>query len=148
MTNVILSTGIGEATDDEARLLPLVPYIGHDAVGNPALVGSRCSGCDTVLLGAPATCPRCGARDKLSAIVLANAGRLYNFTTVHRSLPGVKVPFVFAIVDLDGGGTVKGNLVADTAEVAFDMPVRIVFEPAPMRDGKGRSYLSYHFEKA
>ena len=52
------------------------------------------------------------------------------------------------IVDLDGGGTVKGNIVADADDLRFDMPVRLVFETLERADAKGRSYLSYHFVKA
>jgi hypothetical protein len=32
---------------------------------------------------------------------LANTGRLYNYTIVHRSFPGVETPFISAIVDLE-----------------------------------------------
>ena len=30
---------------------------------------------------------------------------------MHRSFPGIEVPYVSAIVDLEGGGTIKGNLI-------------------------------------
>lgn len=84
----------------------------------------------------------------MRSLSLGKTGTLYNYTTVHRCLPGVPVPFVFGIVDLDGGGTVKGNIVADADDLRFDMPVRLVFETLERADAKGRSYLSYHFVKA
>ena len=56
-------------------------------------------------------CAACGARNKMSAVKLSNEGKLYNYTVVHRNFPGVPVPFISAIVDLEGGGTLKGNLV-------------------------------------
>lgn len=141
-------TGADAAAPAEISLLPIVPYIGRDADGAPALTGSRCAACAELLLGAPSTCPRCGARGGMTPVILGTTGRLYNFTTVYRSLPGVPVPFIFAIVDLDGGGTVKGNLLVEPDEAAFDMPVRLLFERAPVPDAKGRSYLTYHFVKA
>lgn len=136
------------ASPDGEELRPIVPYIGKDAQGGPALIGSKCGGCGEILIGRPAVCIRCGARGGMEEITLGKSGTLYNYTTVHRCLPGVPVPFVFAIVDLDGGGTVKGNLVADDADIAYDMRVRLVFETAAQTDAKGRSYLTYHFVKA
>lgn len=130
------------------ELLPIVPYLGVGEDGAPALTGSRCAACDELLLGAPKVCPRCGSRESMTRVVLGTTGRLYNYTTVHRCLPGVAVPFVFGIVDLDGGGTVKGNVIAAEAELAFDMPVRLVFGTAEQTDAQGRSYLTYHFIKA
>ena len=127
---------------------PLVPYIVHDDAGRPVLGGSQCGECNEILIGSPQVCVRCGARGGMTPLALGQTGKLYNWTTVHRCLPGVPVPFVFAIVDLDGGGTVKGNLIAEDADIAYDMPVKLVFEIPERTDSKGRSYLSYHFVKA
>ena len=52
--------------------------------------------------------------------------------------------------DLEGGGTVKGNLIgidADPAKIKFGMPVRVVYKDALGRkDREGNSYTSYFFE--
>jgi hypothetical protein len=80
---------------------------------------------------------------------LANTGKLYSYSIVHRSFPGVDVPYVSAIVDLDGGGTVKGNLVdvdVDPQNISFDMKVKIIFKDALGRKDKdGNSYISFFF---
>ncbi len=64
---------------------------------------------------------------------------------MHRSFPGIEVPYVSAIVDLDGGGTVKGNLIGiepDPGEDPFGMPVQVVYKDALGRkDREGNSYL-------
>jgi hypothetical protein len=56
------------------------------------------------------------------------------------------------LVDLDGGGTVKGNLInvePDPAKIQFDMPVDVVFDDALGRkDKEGNSYISYFFQPA
>ena len=46
---------------------------------------------------------------------LATTGKVRSFTIVNRGVPGVPVPYVSALVDLDGGGTVKANLVEHPA---------------------------------
>src|SRR5678815_343741 len=94
--------------------------------GAPYLAGAKCRACGEVYVGDRTVCGKCFARDKMDAVKLADRGKLYNFTVVHRNFPGVPVPFISAIVDLDGGGTLKGNLLGvepDPAKIKFDMPV-------------------------
>ena len=82
------------------------PFIRLDADERPYLEGVRCGACREVLAIEPRrACPRCAAIGKLEPVRLAERGRLYAYTVVHRSFPGVKVPFVAAVVDLEGGGS-------------------------------------------
>ena len=116
--------------------------------GAPYLAGAKCRNCGEVYVGEREVCGKCFARGKMDAIKLADRGKLYNFTVVHRNFPGVKVPFISAIVDLDGGGTLKGNLVdiePDIAKLKFDMPVKVVFRDAGRQDKVGNKYLAYFF---
>ena len=88
----------------------------------------------------------------MTAVKLSETGKLHSFSIVCRSFPGIDVPYVSAIVDLDGGGTVKGNLIniePDPEKIEFDMPVKITYKDALGRKDKdGNSYLSYFFEPA
>lgn len=130
--------------------LPVVPFLKLPAGGEPYLEGHRCKACGSVFIGERSVCSRCAARDQMEAIRLSNRGKLYSYSIVHRSFPGVDVPYVSAIVDLDGGGTVKGNLVgvdANPQAIAFDMPVEVVYRDALGRkDRDGNSYISYFFQ--
>jgi uncharacterized OB-fold protein len=133
-----------------AGLKPAVSFLKIE--GEQAwLSGSKCGKCGTVFVGARETCAKCYARDAMKAVKLADTGKLYNFTVVHRNFPGVKVPFISAIVDLDGGGTLKGNLLdvePDPEKIAFDMPVKVVYRDAGRKDKEGNSYLAYFFVPA
>jgi uncharacterized OB-fold protein len=97
-------------------------------------------------------CSSCGARGQLKPTRLSNKGKLYVYSIVHRSFPGIEVPYISAIVDLEGGGTVKGNLInidPDPAKIEFGMPVEVVFDDALGRKDKdGNSYVSYFFQPA
>lgn len=132
-----------------ARPLPVVDHLVIPEDGDPYLAGSKCRACGAVYLGSREVCSRCAERDRMETIRLADTGTLYSYAIVHRSFPGVEVPFVSAIVDLDGGGTIKGNLVdieADPDRIAFGMPVKVVFRDALGRkDEDGNGYLSYFF---
>ena len=127
----------------------VVPFLKIPKDGAPYLAGSKCGKCGEVAVGTRDTCGKCGARKGVEHIKLGTTGKLYNFTVVHRNFPGVPVPFISAIVDVDGGGTLKGNLLGvepDPAKIKFDMPVNIVIRQVPQKDKEGNSYLAYFFE--
>jgi uncharacterized OB-fold protein len=134
-----------------AKPLPVVPFLKIPEGGEPYLEGYKCGACGEIFLGQRMVCAACGARNQMSAVKLSNDGKLYNFTVVHRNFPGVPVPFISAIVDLEGGGCVKGNLVdmlPSPEAIKFDMPVKVVFRDAGRKDKDGNSYLSYFFVPA
>jgi len=60
------------------------------------------------------------------------------------------MPYISAIVDLDDGTALKGNLInvePDPQSIAFDMPIEVVYADALGRkDREGNSYLSYFFQ--
>jgi uncharacterized OB-fold protein len=79
---------------------------------------------------------------------LATTGRLRSFTIVHRTVPGVPAPYVSALVDLDGGGSVKGNLQnvpPDPEHVRLGMPVRMTTFVAGT-DDDGTDAVAFAFE--
>ena len=136
------------ATAAGGKPLPVVSFLKIPETGSPYLEGLRCDECKAVFLDERTTCSSCGTRDKLSALRLSDKGSLYVFSIVYRSFPGVKVPYISAIVDLEGGGTVKGNLVGidpDPAKLKLGMAVRTIYEIAPIKDRAGNEYLTYYF---
>jgi uncharacterized OB-fold protein len=81
---------------------------------------------------------------------LANTGRVRTFTIVHRAAPGVPTPYVSAVVDLEGGGSVKANLLnvePDPAHVQFGMPVRLTTFVAGT-DDNGTEAIAFAYEPA
>lgn len=129
------------------ELLPIVPYLTWGDAG-AGFMGCRCAACGTVHVGQPSICPRCGDRRGMECIALGTSGTLYNYTVVHRSLPGVPTPFVSAVIDLDGGGSIKANLDAPAADLRFGMPVKAIFEKLGQVDVKGRAYFGFRFVPA
>ena len=140
------------ADEKAKRPLPVVDFLKLPESGEPYLEGHKCGKCGALFLGERAHCSKCSARDSMQAVKLANRGKLYAYSIVHRSFPGIEVPYISAIVDLDGGGTVKGNLIgidADPEKIKFGMPVDVVYKDALGRkDREGNSYTSYFFQPA
>ena len=130
--------------------LPVVEYLKLPEDGDPYLEGHKCGDCNSIFLGEREVCSNCTARGKIEPVKLSNKGKLYSYSITFRSFPGIDVPYISAIVDLDGGGTVKGNLIdcdPDPEKIEFDMPVEVVFDDALGRkDAEGNSYISYFFK--
>ena len=88
---------------------------GHEAVrvgeNGEAWVAGMCCGCfNAVMVTAGIASRRCGSRGRPEAFCAASTGTVYSWTVVRRSYPGIRVPFVSAIIDLADKLTLKGTL--------------------------------------
>jgi uncharacterized protein len=93
-----------------------VPYVSYLSLeDDPHLVANECSTCGALFLDRRNGCVNCGGLN-FTTRRLANLGTPRGFTVVHRASPGVAIPYVSGIVDLDGGGVVKANVVGIGAE--------------------------------
>ncbi len=120
-----------------SKQVPLVAYLVL-ADGDTHLVGQACDHCGAVFLGRRNACAHCGER-AFSERRLASTGKVTSFTIVNRAAPGVPVPFVSAVVELDDGASVLANIVdveADPEHVRLGMPVRLTSYVA----GNGRQW--------
>jgi uncharacterized OB-fold protein len=116
-----------------ATPLPAVDFLKIPEKGDPYLEGLKCNNCGAIYLGGRTTCSKCGARDQLKPHKLGNKGKLYAYSIVHRSFPGVEVPYMI-------------NIEPDPKNLKFDMPVDIVIKDAGRKDREGNSYLAYFFQ--
>jgi len=128
---------------------PALPWIRLDGP-EPFVEGRLCRACGARTAATHLACPACGARNSIETYRAPTTGKLHAYSIVRRSYPGVPVPFISAIVDLDDGLTLKGNLINVAAEpgaLPVGMPVRMVFGDALGRTDKdGASYVAFFFE--
>ena len=128
------------------------PRPGHKAIrlapdGSAFVEGFRCGACGAAFPEPTMACRACADRARPQAFRATENGKLYSWSVVHRSYPGIAVPFVSAIVDLDDGLTLKGTLqgVAIGA-LRAGMPVRLMFDNAGgASDKDGAAYVGFHF---
>jgi Predicted nucleic-acid-binding protein containing a Zn-ribbon len=73
-------------------------------------------------------CPACGA-DKQDWVVAAGRATVFSYVVHHHPpVPGKRLPFVVALVELDEGVRMLGELVdVDPADVRIGMPVEVAF---------------------
>lgn len=117
-----------KGASDKSGRIAVVDYLVLGAEGDePKLVANRCVGCGALYLDRRNGCARCGGLD-FERHDLSNTGILRSFTVVHRAAPNVAVPYVSSVVELDGGGVVKANLVdagTDPEAIKLAMPVKL-----------------------
>ena len=109
-----------------ATQIPLVSYLAIDN-GAHHLIANTCNACGARFLDRRNACAQCGGRE-FNVTSLATTGKVTSFTIVQRAAPGVKVPFVSAVVELDDGASVQANIVdtePDPDHVALGMPVKL-----------------------
>ena len=101
-----------------------VPVVDYLKLGDPPhLTAHACTACDALYFDRRNACARCFGRT-FTTRALSNEGTLRAFTFVYR----VKQPFVSAIVDLDGGGVVKANLLGVDSPEAIEPRMPVVLD--------------------
>lgn len=131
--------------------LPITPLLQIPKTGDPFLQGLKCKSCGAISLKPRLACGKCGGRKTIEPHRLSNKGTLHAFSIIYRAFPGIEVPFVSAIADLEGGGTIKTNLIGvepDPEKIQLGMKVDIVYEIASRKDAEGNEYLAYFLKPA
>jgi uncharacterized OB-fold protein len=107
-----------------ATVVPLVDYL---ILGDePHLEVNECTACKAHFFDRRNACANCSGTE-FTKVVIPNEGEVRSFTIVTFAAPGVKVPFVSAIIDC-GGTSVRANLVdveADPEHVTLGMKVKL-----------------------
>jgi len=73
-----------------------------------------------------------------------------SFTIIHRAAPNVPVPYVSSVIELDGGGVVKANLLdagTEPDKIHLGMAVRMTTF-ACGRDEEGTEAVAFGFTPA
>jgi uncharacterized OB-fold protein len=95
--------------------------------GEPHLLSNECSSCGALYFDRRNACAKCGKQGPFNKRKLGGKGTVRSFTIVKRGAPGVP-PFVSSVIDLEGGGFVKANLVdiePDPAKITLGMAVKL-----------------------
>ncbi len=130
------------------KQIAIVDYLVLDD-GAPHLVAKECTECGALYFDRRNACAKCANRS-FGSRTLGSTGVVRSFAIVHQAAPGVPVPYVSSVVDLDGGGDVKANVVnvePDPAKVTLGMKVRLTTFTAGT-DDDGTEAVAFGFEPA
>ena len=126
--------------------VPLVSYLALEP--EPHLVAQECAGCGARYFDRRNACASCG-KTEFTTVELGTGGVLRTFTIVAYAAPGVPVPFVAGVVDLDGT-SVRTNVInvpADPDHVRTGMKVRLATYVVGA-DDDGTEAIGFGFEPA
>ena len=119
------SSGNGEARTSPA---PRDVDFFWEGVEQGELRIQRCGGCGTLRHPPRPMCPHCRSTDH-DHVVASGRGEVFSFVVHHRpEVPGRDHPFVVALVELEEGTRIVGNVI-DVApgDVEVGMPVQVDF---------------------
>jgi len=128
-----------------AKQIPIVDYL---VLGDaPHLVSNECTNCGALYFDRRNACAHCG-QTAFGKKTLGTTGVVRSFAIVHQASPGVPVPYVSTVVDLDGGGQVKANIVnvePEPDKVSLGMKVQLTTFVAGT-DDEGTEAVAFGFE--
>lgn len=128
---------------------PLVPHLTlGDSREQDYINGSKCKNCGALYVGPRLFCAKCSTQGPFEALKLSNTGEVHVWSIIHQATPYVKAPYIAAIVDLEGGGSVNTNIegIEPLPEnLKFGMKVKMFTEKVS-EDKEGNSYVAYKFK--
>ena len=124
--------------------IPLVDYLVLG--GTPHLVAQECTACGARFFDRRNGCAKCSGRT-FRTVDVPREGEVRAFTIVSFASPGVKVPFVSAVVDCDGT-SVRANIInCDPAPERLALGMRVRLATYSMgEDSKGTEAVGFGFE--
>ncbi|HVC70975.1 MAG TPA: OB-fold domain-containing protein [Acidimicrobiales bacterium] len=131
----------------ETKQMSVVDYL---VLGDePHLEANACSSCGALFFDRRNACARCG-KIGFEKRALATDGVVRSYTVIHRAAPGVPVPYVSSVVELDGGGVVKANLLdagSDPEKIELGMRVKLTTFGCGV-DAEGTEAVAFGFSPA
>ena len=91
------------------------------------LVGSKCTECNSVYFPPRILCPKCRRKGNIVEHTLSGNGRIISYTVIRTPPEGFEAPYVVAIIELEDGTNVSGQIVGDIEEIKTGKRVRPVF---------------------
>ncbi|VVB98617.1 Uncharacterised protein [uncultured archaeon] len=110
--------------------------------------GDRCTNCNTYYFPPRIVCPKCRRKGKLETYYFKGTGKIYSFTEISSPASGFEeqVPYVFAIVALDEGSHVTGQVVdARKDDLKIGDRVEPVFRKIQSDDPEGLIHYGFKF---
>jgi uncharacterized OB-fold protein len=93
------------------------------------LVGTKCVTCNTVYFPPKDFCPTCRRKGKIEQFKFTGKGKILSFTVIRIPPEGFEkyTPYAVAIIELDEGTRISGQIVDRIEEVEIGKAVETVF---------------------
>ncbi len=93
------------------------------------IVGSKCLTCGTIYYPPKTLCPKCRSKGELENIQLSGKGKIISYTVIRTPPEGFEKysPYVVALIQLDEGPKITGQIVDNPEKVEIGKKVTPVF---------------------
>ena len=93
------------------------------------LTGTRCSTCGSVYFPPKSFCPKCRRKGNIEEFKFSGKGKIVSYTIVRVPPEGFEkyAPYAVAIIELDEGTRITGQIVDDINDVETGKRVETVF---------------------
>jgi len=92
--------------------------------GNLRITAVKCKKCGEIYFPNITTCMNCRGTET-ETVDLKGEGKIYSYTWVHRTPPGVPGPYCLCLIDLCEGVRVWAQVEAQEGEVKIGQPVKV-----------------------
>ena len=112
------------------------------------LTGTRCTNCGSVFFPPRNLCPKCRRSGNVEDFEFSGNGKILSYTIVRTAPEGFEhyVPYAVAIIRLDEGANVTGQVVGDIEKVRTGKRVRPVFRKINEDGNDGLIHYGLKFE--
>ena len=95
----------------------------------------RCSACGRFRYPPAPCCPEC-LSDEVEWVAVSGRARLLTWARFHRTyFPGLPAPYVVAVVELDEGPLMTGNVEEEALPLRAGASMRVVYQECAVEDG-------------
>lgn len=129
--------------------MPAAPRFWRKIPNRYNLIGTKCNSCDTVFFPPRSECPKCRRVGDLEPYQLSGKGEVVSFTHVRVPPEGFEdeVPYVLAIVEMEEGPRITGQIVeADLEDMEIGKEVEATFRHVGEEGEGGIIYYGYKFK--
>lgn len=113
------------------------------------LEGNQCINCKKLFFPPRIICPFCRRKGKLEPYTFSGRGKVYSYTEVQVPPEGfeTQIPYVLAIIDLEEGAKILGQVVdSKIEEVKIGSQVESVFRVIQKDDPEGLIHYGFKFK--
>ncbi|MCL7412194.1 MAG: Zn-ribbon domain-containing OB-fold protein [ANME-2 cluster archaeon] len=111
------------------------------------LIGTRCTTCGEHYFPPRQMCPTCRREGKIEDHKFRGNGEVVTYTVIHTAAKGyeMQAPYNLAIIKLDEGPSLTGQVICRQDEMEIGMRVRSVFRKLGEESNKGMIYYGTKF---
>jgi hypothetical protein len=112
------------------------------------LIGTRCATCSSLFFPPRNFCPRCRRKGRIVDFQFSGKGEIVSYTVIRTAPKGFEkyTPYTVALIKLDEGPTISGQVVSNGMEVSIGKRVSPVFRRMYEDSPDGQIHYGVKFE--